>query len=332
MINSLEEAYAELELSPEASSDEVKKAFRSLAKKYHPDTNKDNPEAEEKFKRINRAKQIIDNPQAELRNSGPPPGHGQGFGGFEDIFNMMNMRRHMQRGPKRRPDPVVHIEMSFAESILGVTKELSFTKYNKCPECNGQTIIVGANKCKKCNGIGAKSHQQNGMIYQEICGVCNGIGKESSPCAKCNGSGTLPEEVTASLKFPGGLRDGQIINARGGGNFMGMQQDMRGQVFPVYGDVQVWVKVLPDSEMSLSEDGEQVISNIGLSLLEALKGKSVKVKTVKGDLTLKVRPKIKNGDEIVAHGYGKEGKGDHIFKVKVEYPEDVSKLIEVLEE
>jgi molecular chaperone DnaJ len=321
MIENLEDAYTELGLKPDASADEVKKAFRSLAKKYHPDTNKDNPDAEEKFKRINRAKQIIDDPQKELRQSGAPESNWNPFAGM--------MR---QRGPKQRPNPTSTIDLTFEESILGCEKEVAYTRYGKCSECNGNGVIVGASKCKKCNGIGMQSQRQGNMVFQTPCPVCQGVGKETHNCQKCSGFGTLAESITSRLKLQGGLSNGQMINAGGGGNFVGCQQNpFTGQVADIYGSVLIEIKVQPDPDMSLDESGQHVISTIQMTLLEALKGKSVKVRTVKGETTLKVRPKAKNGDTIVAKGYGCGGKGNHMFIVNVDYPEDVDGLISWLE-
>jgi molecular chaperone DnaJ len=324
MINNLEEAYAELGLNPDASADEVKKAFRSLAKKYHPDTNKDNPDAETKFKRINRAKQIIDDPQKELKQSVPQD---DDFG-FNPFAGMMQQ----QRGPKRRPDPVSTIELTFEESILGCHKKVSYSRYNKCPECNGDCVIVGAVKCKKCNGIGMKSQRQGNMVFQTPCPVCQGSGREQHDCKKCSATGTLIEDITSELNIPCGIRNNQIINAGGGGNFMGVQRNpFTGQTADVYGHVILNMKVQADPDMNLDTSGQHVISTIQMTLLEALKGKSVKVRTVKGETTLKIRPKTKNGDAIVAKGYGCGGKGNHIFNVNVDYPEDVDGLIQYLE-
>jgi DnaJ-class molecular chaperone len=123
-----------------------------------------------------------------------------------------------------------------------------------------------------------------------------------------------------------------MINAGGGGNFVGCQQNpFTGQVADIYGSVLIEIKVQPDPDMSLDESGQHVISTIQMTLLEALKGKSVKVRTVKGETTLKVRPKAKNGDIIVAKGYGCGGKGNHMFNVNVDYPEDIDGLINWLE-
>lgn len=323
-ISSLEEAYKELELKPGASSDDVRKAFRKLAAKHHPDKHKDNPDAEKKFKRINRAKQIIDNPQKELRGS-------SSFGddiGFDPVEIFRNMRRS---GPKRKPNPVIDVHLTFKESIDGVKKNISYKRFEKCHSCNGNGGVKTSNNCQTCSGVGVFSRKQGNVVMQTQCPACNGTGKEIENCSSCNGDGVVEKDVSTTMELPFGLRDGQTIGASGGGNFVGVQQNpFFGSVTDAYGDAILRIHVEKDPDMRLDPSGKHVESDISLTLLEALEGKNVKVRTLKGDLTLKVKAGAKNGQQIVAKGYGSGGMGNHIFNVSVEYPENVDKLINYL--
>lgn len=338
-ISSLEDAYKELELEPGASADEVKKAFRKLAAKHHPDKHKDDPNAEQKFKRINRAKQIIDNPQKELKQ---PMGGGGGWGGFDPSnidfgdgpvhINFGNMAK--RRGPKQRPNPIVDVHLTFKESIDGVSKEISYKRYTKCNSCNGEGGKPGTSKCSRCDGQGHFTQRQGNVVMKAACPTCNGTGKDFEECKDCQGWGTIPQTINTKIQLPFGLRNGQIIQANGGGNYIGQQSHGffgGGAAIDAFGNAILRIHVQEDPDMKLDESGQNVVSDINLTLLEALKGKNVKVKTLKGEMTLKVRPGAKNGQTIVAKGYGTGGMGNHIFNVNVEYPESTEKLIGFLE-
>jgi len=335
-ISSLDDAYKELELEPGASADDVKKAFRKLAAKHHPDKHRDNPEAEQKFKRINRAKQIIDNPQKELKQPGgvwegfDPSNIDFGNGGPIHInFNNSSMKR----GPKQRPNPIIDVHLTFKESIDGVSKEVSYKRYNKCNSCNGEGGKPGSNKCTRCDGQGHFTQRQGNVVMRAVCPACNGTGKDFEECSECQGWGTVAETVTSKIQLPFGLRDGQMINTGGGGNYVGQQSAsiFGGHRIDVFGNAILRIHVQSDPDMKLDESGQHVVSDINLTLLEALKGKNVKVRTLKGDMTLKVRPGAKNGQTIVAKGYGTGGMGNHVFNVNIEYPENIEKLVEFLE-
>ncbi len=326
-ISSLEEAYSELGLNSDASADEVKKAFRKLAAKHHPDTNKDDPNVESKFKRINRAKQIIDNPQKELKTP-----IGRGFDNDDMPFNIHFSNMPM-RGPKQRPNPVIDVELTFKESVEGTEKEISFERYDKCPDCNGNCGTNGTDKCQACNGAGFVTHKHAHMVMRANCPSCLGSGKVFKECSNCQGWGTIKQSITTRVQLPFGLRDGQIIKAANGGNFIGRARHLfnRGNGVETYSDAILRIHVQEDPDMCLDDSGQNVVSDIQLTLLEALKGHSVKVRTLKGDMTLKVKPGSKNGQTIIAKGYGVGGIGSHIFNVNIEYPENTDKLIEFLE-
>jgi molecular chaperone DnaJ len=314
----LDEAYSELGLAPGASKEEINQAFRKLAKEWHPDKNK-SPEAEDKFKRINSAKTLLENPPPEQGPMGMPFGFGD-FGG-----------RSMKQ-PKRYPDPIVDVNLTFIEAMLGKQVHISYEKYVKCEACNGQRTHTGHDKCKACDGKGGKFFRRGNMQTGYMCPVCGGSGKEEINCDKCNGDGVNKVSVSGDLNLPFPLRDRQIIGAGSGGNYLGMQMNIFGQGGEVYGDLRVQIHVESDSDMRLSDDGENIESDVSVSLLDSLKGTSVKVKTINGEKNLKIPAETKNGTKMRMAGFGPGNQNNHIFHVNIEYPKDISKLIGFLED
>jgi molecular chaperone DnaJ len=316
----LHEAYKELELKEGASKEEVNKAFRKLAAKYHPDKNKNDNTAEAKFKKINEAKQVIENND-----------------GKNNINSFINDNGFVRGwGVRNYPDPILQIKISFIESVSSIEKEISYIKYDKCSECNGKTYIAMAENCDKCNGLGQTMLRNGPMQIVTECNYCNGTGKKLNKCSKCNGEGVEQKSVSNKLKLPKSIRNGMTIRVPGAGNFKtrvtvaklfhdtGMERD-------IYGDIFINVSVDEDDVMRLDSSGENIESDINLTLLESLKGTIKKVKTIKGELSLKINPKSKNGTKMKVSGYGPCGEGSHIFNINVEYPENVDNLISVLE-
>ena len=302
-----QEAYKILELSPGASAEEIKRSFKRLALKYHPDKNKDNQDAEDKFKKINSAYQLLTNPKAEASED---PGNWQDI--FKQHFGGMpfNMRNHALH-PVRLPNVIIPITLSFVESVVGCTKDVVADQYVHCSDCNGTGCFLLADTCKHCNGNGSvqANFTRGNVIFMQPCGHCTGTGKNLQKCETCTGKGYLSKNGPLNLTIPGGLVDGCILQGPG---------------------AMLNITVVPDDNMTLEEGN--VVSNLNLSLLEAIKGTKRKVPTIKGEMNLKVPANIKNKDQITVHGYGvPRVNGSHIFNVKVHYPENTDKLIEFLE-
>ena len=322
-ISSLEEAYSILGLDNSASESEVNSAFRKLAAKYHPDVNKDNPDAEKMFKKINSAKQIIDNPD-KFRHVYQEQDHGFNVEDIRDMFRNVWRGDVSHNNVRQRPHPVINVSLTFKESVLGARKDLSFKRYGKCTKCNGDSVFKSSKQCKHCDGKGQFSSKNKNVIFGTICHHCQGSGKELKPCKECAGWGTVEEEVTINVNIPFGVIDGQVLRAPGGGNFVG-----RGFGRDAYSEALLKIQVESDPDMTL--DGQDVISTINLTLLDALKGTNVKVKTIDGEKTLKIRPESKNGQQIVFNGGGAGRIGNHVFNLSIEYPKNVNELIEFLE-
>lgn len=329
----LQEAYKTLGLNQGASEKDITSAFRKLAAQYHPDKNPGNKEAEEKFKKISNAYDILKDPSkadGAMRGGLDP---NMGFDPTSDFMNFVMNFGGMGGMPgggnfsnstiRNVPPPSVVLNLTFNESVLGATKKIAFKKQVKCNACDGNGSFVGSNKCKSCNGRGTTTSTNKAMVFISTCGACRGTGRKVTPCTECNKQGFKVEDVESDANIPGGVHDRQILKGRGAGHFVGKHfgQD-------AYNDLHIRIRVQKDKDMS--HDGKDVISSIDISLLDALKGTTKTVRTVKGDAELNISKSIKNGDKLYLQGYGVNEKGNHIFIVNVNYPKDTDRLIEFL--
>lgn len=321
----LDTAYQTLGLKPGATKEEVSKAFKRLAAEYHPDSSKSPNES--KFKEINEAKQTIDNPPKDFNDFMGPSDWQQSYVQFH-----VGSRDGVIRPKVIKPEPILDVNLTFEESILGIEKKLSYDRYIKCEECGGGGFSLGSNPCSSCNGRGGSAQQRGRVRVVHECYTCHGSGMEAIDCVKCNGTGIKEQNVTQEVQLPFSLRDGQVIRGPGGGSYRGSMPGMIGGMRDAYGDVLIRIHVEKDPDMVLDESGDNLLSQVKLTLVEALKGVNKKVRTVKGELTLKIRPKSKNGDQIVAKNLGPGLVGNHIFKLEVEYPSDIIELIKFLEQ
>lgn len=304
-----QDAYKILELSPGASEEDVQAAFRKMAKKHHPDK-KDGDEV--KFKEINEAYQTLNNPKSE-HHGFDPNDIGNPFGpfGFGINFNM----GHQQA--REHENIFVDVSFTFNESILGCEKEIKYNRQIMCSDCQGNGFETLSDNCVECGGKGNKVIKQRNMVFMTTCNKCNGSGRKTQKCGKCN-DGVIDTEVSVNVKLPGGVSNQQKIRLQGAGNFVahGFSTD-------------VFLNALVEKDDEMMLEDRDVVSTVNISLLEALTGLSKKVRTVKGEHTLKIPEKIRNGEKLAVSGYGAVG-GDHIFKIDVKYPDDVSEIVNVL--
>jgi molecular chaperone DnaJ len=304
----VKEAYDTLELSLGASPEEVKKKYRELTKKYHPDVNKD-PDAEAHFKKINEAHQVIQTGKStdlEDRHSST----------YASPF-------HRQQQVIRLENVDLSLTVSFKESVLGCKKEVKYSRQAKCHQCDGAGDVRTNNGCKKCGGKGQTVTRQNGMVMITTCTDCFGR-SELLECTLCKARGTIHTDVSVHVSVPAGVSDGSTLRLQGMGNYAGSFMGS----FDQYTDAFCHITVIP--EPGLSIDGKSVVSRLTISLLDALQGCQRTVKTIHGDKGIQINPSSKNGQEVIIPHYGVGGTGSQRVILDVDYPSDVNKLIDFL--
>jgi len=345
--------YEVLGVSKNASKEEIKKAYRKLALKYHPDKG-GSKEDEAKFKEANEAYEVLKDEQKkkaydQFGHSAPNMGSGgQGFGwddfakggygtggfninfedlgGINDIFGQMFGGGRSQ-GPKRGSDIEVQLTIDLMEAVSGLEKEMILDKLNKCDRCKGNGAEPGSKikTCPECKGSGqVKKAQQTifGTIAQvATCGECKGSGQiPEKKCSKCFGEGRIKERKAIKIKIPAGIEDGQTIRISGKGE--------PGPIGHPEGDLYVNVRIRSDKEFM--REGPNIISNIEISFPGAALGTEAKVKTVQGTVTLKIPAGTQSGKTFRIQGKGMpiidSGQyGDHLVKVHVKTPTRMSR-------
>lgn len=306
----LKEAYSILEIPQTATPDEAKKKYRELTKKYHPDVNKESG-AEDKFKKINEAYQIVSSGKSTDREDVQWQSQGDPFGQW--------------RPTRQAVDNItLHTTISFKESVLGCKKELKFNRHAKCTDCNGAGQVRLNNGCTQCGGRGQVTGRQGHMVFVQTCPKCFGRVQTES-CKTCNMNGTRQADVSINVTIPGGLQDGNVLRLAGMGHFAGAVFGME-----QYTDVHLHVRVTPAANLRL--EGTDVVTDLEVSLVDALRGCTKKVKTIMGDKDIDVKPQSHNKDEVVIPRMGVNGVGNQRVILDVKYPKDVGGLIDFLSE
>lgn len=338
--------YEVLGISKGASDDEIKKAFRQMAKKYHPDLNPGDKEAEVRFKEVNEAYEVLSTPEKKARydqyghagvdpNFGAGGGYGGGgFGGFDDIdlgdifssFFGGGSRQANPNAPRRGADVSSSVAISFEEAARGCKKQVRVNLVERCPECNGSGAEKGTNAktCPVCNGSGQERRQQRtpfGVIQtQVVCSRCRGKGRIiETPCRKCSGSGQVRNTATIGINIPAGIDDGQILSIAGRGN-MGMNGGPAG-------DLQVAVTVRPHPVFE--RDGFNIWMDLPLSFSQVALGAEVSIPTLDGNVNYAIKEGTQPGDVLTLKGKGfpylrGRGSGDQLVRVVVEVPKNLS--------
>jgi len=343
--------YEVLGLQKGASDAEIKKAYRKLAKQYHPDLNPDNPEAEAKFKEINEANQVLSDPEKRAKydqfgHAGVDPSYGGGAnftGGFDgvdlgdifaDIFGggmggFGGGRSSNPNAPRRGADIAVQLEIGFMEACKGVSHDITINRTEDCPECNGTGAKAGTSTktCPDCKGRGYVTVQQRSMFgmmqSQRPCTKCGGKGKiVESPCAKCGGSGKTTMRKTVSVKVPAGIDDGMTLNVRGQGS-VGMNGGQRG-------DLKVRIAVRKDPVFE--REDYNIWIDFPITYAQAALGAEIEVPTIDGKVSYNVPAGTQPGTVFRLRGKGvqklqrSEGdRGDQMVKINVEVPKNLNK-------
>ncbi len=330
-----------------ASDDELKRAYRVLAKKYHPDVNPGDKQAEEKFKEVNEAYEVLSDPdkRAKYDQFGhaafDPAGGGAGgagFGGFEgfgdigDIFGSFfgggfGGGQQSRRGPTRGDDLGVRVTISFEEAVFGVKKDISYNRIERCPDCGGTGAAKGTQPetCPVCHGSGQRKVTQRmmGMAFQSTttCDNCRGTGKViKEPCQNCRGTGYIKVTKKLTVSIPAGIDDGNRIVQQGQGN--------AGRNGGPAGDLIIEVAVRKHN--LFRRDGNNLRCEVPLSVTEAILGAEIEVPTLEGTEKFNIPEGTQNGtsftikDKGVPYVNSAGRRGNLIFTVNVEIPRGLS--------
>jgi molecular chaperone DnaJ len=311
----LEEAYNILGVSEGISEDDLKKKWKSLAKKFHPDVNKDHPD---KFKQINEAYQFIKNYKEN------PPQQGNPFD-FSDMFQgFTNFRQNKGPAPRKVDHIFIEQEITFEESVVGAEKEISVKRETKCNACNGQGFKQKKNNCLHCDGFGHTTIKQGNVTFNTNCSQCRGQSTKED-CLECNTKTYVTSDSKMKVKIPAGVLDKNVIQLQGAGHYA------HNSIFgDAYSNILMTISVKNDSELKL--DGNDVIYNLNITLLEALQGCSKTVPSIKGVQEIQIPAGSRNKEEIILKNLGVSLKGNERIVLEVNYPENKEKLISVLKE
>lgn len=339
--------YEILGVDKKAPKDEIKKAFRNLAHKYHPDK-KTGDDA--KFKEINEAYSVLSDDQKRAQydqfgstgpNMGSGFGGGQGFEGFDfsqftqgggngfefdfgDIFGDV-FGGGTRRQAKRGRDISIDTELTFEESVFGVERTVLLNKVSKCDTCGGNGSEKGTEQitCTKCNGKGSIREVKRTFFGQfetnAVCDTCHGTGKiPKVKCSTCRGEGVLKKETEIKVKIPAGIDNGEMIRLSGGGEAISGGQS---------GDL--YIKIYVKKHPLFRKEDVNLVMDLNVKLTDALLGSETAIKTLDGDIVLKIPEGLKHGEILRIKGkgvpYDKGYRGDILVKTSIMMPNKLSK-------
>lgn len=331
--------YEVLGVNKDATEEEIKKAYRKLARKYHPDVNKDDPQAEEKFKEVTEAYEVLSDQQKRANydrfgHSDPNFGSG-GFGGFsggfEDmgdlgsIFDMFFGGQRPKNGPQKGADLQLEMEIEFTQAAFGMEKEIEIPRTETCSKCQGSGAKPGTEPvtCSVCHGTGEIKTVQNTLFGQFVnarpCNNCQGRGKViSQPCSECHGQGRVRRMRKVNVKIPAGVDSGSRLRMAGEG-----EDGLRGGP---KGDLYIYLRVKPHKYFY--REGTDIFYQTSISFVQAALGDEIEIPTLEEGKTAAL--KIPEGTQPetsfrlrgkgIPHIREPQIRGDMHVKVKVETP------------
>ena len=345
--------YETLGISKGASADEIKKAYRKLAVKYHPDKNPGNKEAEEKFKEVSAAYETLSNPDkrrqydqfghdAYTRSGGGAGGAGfnaqdifsqffggGGFGGFEDLFGG-GSRRANPNAPQQGEDLRYAVEIDFEDAMYGVDKKINVSRYETCEKCSGSGCAEGTGKktCTRCGGSGTLNISQGFFSVRQTCPNCSGTGQIiDKPCSSCHGQGRVKSSAPLQIHIPAGVDNGTQIRVPGKGS-----SGLRGGG---PGDLYVVMRVRPSAVFEREEN--DLLCEVPIPFAVAAAGGEIDVPTISGKAKIRVPAGTQSYAMLRLKGKGAPsvrggGRGDLHIRLIVETPSGLSKeQLELLE-
>ncbi len=335
--------YATLGVNKNATDDELKSAYRQMAKKYHPDLNK-TPEAAEKFKEINEAYSVLSDKQKranydQFGSADGPQGFGGqgfsgfegGFGGFEDIFNIFSNfggRAGSRQAREEGEDINTNITITFQEAAFGCEKEITINRKERCNDCRGTGAKSSSDyvTCSECNGTGRVTYTQQTLFGMTrttgVCRNCGGKGKViKDKCPNCKGSGLKTVTTKIKVKIPAGIDNDQTIRLNGEGHQTASENG-------VAGDLRITVKV--KEHALLVRKGFDLYVDVYVPITTLMLGGKVPVPTLKGLQNIEVAPLTQSNTKYTLKGKGIKylkglGNGDIIVTLKGEMPKDLDK-------
>lgn len=353
--------YQVLGVDKKASKDEIKSAFRKLAHKFHPDKNGGD---EKKFKEVNEAYQVLSDEKKRAEydtygrvfgGGGGPGGAGAGDGGFgfdfsdlfrgggggapdlEDLFEgFFGGGRGGGRGTPRGRDISIDLQVSFSEAVFGTSRKVLITKVGTCDTCKGSGAKKGSSmiKCEQCGGKGKITESRRSIIgsftTERECGKCMGRGEiPKEPCPTCYGMGVLKKSEEMDIKIPAGMDEGEMIRLNGQGEAVS-----RG----IPGDL--YVKVHIEKHPVFRRDGNDITMDLNIKLTDALLGATYDVKTLDGNINLKIPQGVYHGEVLRIVGKGvpieKNRRGNLLIRILIKMPSKISKkasdIVEKLKE
>ena len=337
----MRDLYEVLEVDRQASPSDLKKAYYRLAKKYHPDHNPGDKEAEDKFKEASNAYSILSDDEQRQRYDrfgfegirGP---NGAGPGGYSSVEDILSAFGDVfgdffggRGGGRRQPrgnDLRIDVNLTFAEAVWGSTKDVKVARNIACTTCTGSGARPGSKPevCRTCQGKGQVVHAQGFFMVQTTCPHCRGAGKSiKDPCEDCRGRGTRQETSSLTVTIPAGVDDGVTLRIAG-----------RGEAAPGGTAGHLYVVLHVQGDERFKRDGEDVLTEVPISFLKAALGGEVEVYTLddncNGTATVELKAGIQPDDVVVRRGQGipraggDGSRGDHVLQCKVEIPKKLT--------